>query len=262
MTGRPTADQISLWLDHALSEEESAEFELWLESDPQFAEEVARMQESAPRYRGNDATLRSALPADEPVPEALMARLGLTIPSPAAESDREQTPSNVVDIATARTRRARLFQPQWLAAGAIAASIALGIVMIPGAGVSDPFGSARFQSAMMQTPSQGVASLDDGKTVRPSLSFAAADGRWCREFGLADGKSVQTGVACKTSKGWTVEGLVDGGTTQDGYGAFRTAGGADPTALDAVYKRLGASDPLSGDQEKALIAKAWNKSGD
>ena len=83
----------------------------------------------------------------------------------------------------------------------------------------------------------------------------AADGRWCREFRSGG----ETALACRKDAGrWTIEAHGKAAAGPDA-GSIAMAGGADPAPLDAAYRRLGASDPVSAVQERALIGKGWNR---
>jgi hypothetical protein len=95
--------------------------------------------------------------------------------------------------------------------------------------------------------------LADGRTLTPVLTVRAADGRWCREF-RAGG---ETALACRQdARRWTIEAHGAAASGPDA-GSIAMAGGADPAPLDAAYRRLKASDPVSADEERALIGKAW-----
>lgn len=251
MSARPTPDAIRLWLDDALPEAEMAAFDAALDSDPDFAEEVARMQDNTARYRGNDVRLQAAFPVEDALPANLVARLGLPVSG--------NQSGNVVNLAAARQARAGLRRWPWIAGGALAASIAIGLVLIPHAGAPDIGASESFQTALSQLPAGREIMVDQDARLKPVLSFAAADGRWCREFQLSASKGAQSGIACHADTQWKIETLTKPGTEQQATGGIQTAGGQDTAPLDAVYARLGASDPLTVEKEKYLIAMGWKK---
>jgi anti-sigma-K factor RskA len=228
-------EQIAAFLDGRLSGQELRVFEAELESDPGLAAEVARIA-------GNDDLLRAAFdaPMHEPVDKALIERMGLGVASPVAASAANDNPP---------------FWRRWQlpVGGAIAASLALAMVLQLGGGSNDAF-----SVAMETTPSLVAASLGDQGIVTPQLTFAANDGRFCREF-LKEGGAAETGIACRSDGKWKIEARVKGGFKLQDSGEIATAAGADGTSLDSVYERLGASDPLDAASEKALIEGKWAK---
>jgi hypothetical protein len=111
---------------------------------------------------------------------------------------------------------------------------------------------------MEQLPSRSARTLPDGTRVTPVLSFAAKDGRFCREYTVSGSGG---GIACKGPAGWTVEARSSSGAAPADAGVIRQAGGPDGDALDAAYARLGASDPLSAEAERQLMEHGWEMSG-
>ncbi len=227
-------EQIAAFLDGRLSGEELRVFEAELEGDSALADEVARIA-------GNDDLLRAAFnaPMHEPVDQALIERMGLGGTAPVAASAANDNPP---------------FWRRWQlpVGGAIAASIALAMVLQLGGGSNDAF-----SFAMETTPSSVAVSLGDGSKVTPQLTFAANDGRYCREFLNESGGGAETGIACRSDGQWTIEARVKGGSKLQDLGEIATAAGADSGALDSAYERLGASDPLDATAEKALIEGKW-----
>jgi hypothetical protein len=227
-------EQIAAFLDGRMSEEELRVFEAELESEPGLAEEVARIA-------SNDDLLRAAfdVPMHEPVDQALIERMGLGIASPVAARAANDNPS--------LWRRWQL-----PVGGAIAASLALAMVLQFGRGSDDAF-----SVAMETTPSSVATSLGQQGKVTPQLTFAANDGRFCREFLKENGGAAETGIACRSDGKWKIEARVKGGAKLQDSGEIATAAGADATSLDSVYESLGASDPLDAAAEKTLIEGKW-----
>jgi hypothetical protein len=91
------------------------------------------------------------------------------------------------------------------------------------------------------------------------LSFAAADGRVCREFELYQEAQDFVGVACRAGEGWELEALLASASDLDASrnGGFSQASGHAAGAVDSVLDALGAGDPLSAEEERALIAQGW-----
>ena len=212
--------RLAAWLDGALSPEEAAAFEAELERDPALAERAAEWQ-------ANDAFIAGALRplGEEPLDDAMLARLGLA-----------EAPAAAPPLAAANDN-----PPWWRRhalplGGAIAASLVAALLL-----------------TMPRAPQRDGLSVALDTT--PSLRQARlADGRWCREFRSAG----ETSLACRGDKGWSIEATAKGEGPADG-GEIGLAGGADTTALDAAYRRIGAGDPVGADREAALIAGKWNE---
>jgi hypothetical protein len=110
-------------------------------------------------------------------------------------------------------------------------------------------------AALDRTPSLARAEIAGAATIVPVLSFRAGDGALCREFELSGGEARATGIACRRDEAWRLEALVAGGSASAGED-FAPASGADEKTLERVLQRLGAGDPLSADDEAALLRPA------
>lgn len=232
----PLDERLAAWLDGALSPNEAAAFEREMEADPALAR---RAQE----WKANDAFIAGALApiAEAPIDADLLARMGLGLEQAA------------VPQASAVPRAANDNPPWWRRhalplGGAVAASLAAALLLaVPGGSQRDDF-----SVALDTTPSLGQVRLADGRTIQPTLTVRAADGRWCREYR----SGAESGLACRDGEGWKVE-ATGKRSGPDGSGDIGLAAGADGSALDAAYSRIGAGDPLGGAEEARLIAKGW-----
>lgn len=238
-------ERLSAYLDGQLSEEEVRALEARLAVEPELAKQLEA-------FRGVDASLRA--PFDklltEPVPDRFLRLLD------DVDDDAKSLPrAEVIDLADVRARRqakqAGSLWSSWQARGALAASLVVALVAVAQirTGGSSEQG---IETALNETPSGQSRQLSSGATITPRLSFAAKDGRYCREFAL----SGQTGIACRMDDGWQIEAKVKTESQPDAASEFATAGGAG-AGLDDVYKRLGASDPIDPERERALINKGW-----
>ncbi|MGE3689974.1 MAG: anti-sigma factor [Novosphingobium sp.] len=227
---RDRDERLAAWLDGVMPADEVAEFEAELASDPELA---LRAQ----RWKANDARIAGAFApiAGQELDSALLEAMGLGEPAslPAAANDNP---------------------PWWRRhalplGGAIAASLLCVVLLTQ---YRKPVQSDAFQVALETTPSRGEARLADGRVLRPSLTVRAKDGRYCREYSVAG----DIGLACRKEGKWSVEaeGKGDGPANGSDIGL---AAGADGSALDQAYSRIGASDPLDEKAEADLIAKGW-----
>lgn len=232
-------ERIAAYLDGAMSDAEVELFEQEMARDPQLATEVERLA-------SNDSLLREAFAetADNGIDDAFLKRMALgqlappTSPAlPAAANDNSP------------------FWRRWqvpLGAG-IAAALALALTFtLRGGAAQSPVGLA-----LEQTPSGQVATLDNGATITPVLSFKAGDGRFCREFTYAAASGERGAIACRNAKNWSVEAWGDGAATLPDPDEIALASGAGETSLDEAYASLGAGDPLQMSEENDLIAKGW-----
>lgn len=110
-------------------------------------------------------------------------------------------------------------------------------------------------AALDQTPSLGRADIAQAAVIVPVLTFRAGDGALCREFELSGGDARATGIACRRDEAWRLEALVAGGSASIGD-SFAPASGADEKTLERVLERLQASDPLSAEDEAAVLKPA------
>jgi Putative zinc-finger len=236
-------ERLSAYLDGALSPDDAKQLEADMLADPKLAERLAALKAS-------DETLRAAFagPMTDAVPDRFMALLD--VPKSA----------EVVNFAAVRAKRdaawTRTAWFDWRAGAALAASLIA--VVVVGSQVRTPTApdatQIAFNTALDQTPSGQRVTLANGTVISPRLSFAARDGRFCREY--ANGADL--GVACRGTEGWQVEALAKGRATPGGDEGYATAGG-DGGALDPAYARLGAGDPLDAKAESDLIAKGWTR---
>lgn len=228
-----TEVQLAAFLDGAMAEPEAAAFEARLASDPDLA---AR----AERWLANDRRISAAFAplALEPIPSELLESMGLAEPK---NSPAERSAAN--DNAPWWRRHALPL------GGAMAAGLAAILLLVP----QESAGPERDLSFALETGrSLAPVQLADGRTITPTLTVKAADGRWCREY--RDEASV--GLACRKAGRWKIEAQGAGSGPATGS-EIAVAAGADGSALDEGFKRLGAGDPLDADTEAELIAQGW-----
>jgi uncharacterized protein (UPF0335 family) len=124
------------------------------------------------------------------------------------------------------------------------------------AGLSVVASGSRLFEVIDTTPSGEAISLD-GQTVTPVLSFAAADGRACREVEVSSGRDQSIAILCREDESWRVEILVaSGASSSSGY---ETVGDEAGAAVEQVYSRLGGASAMSADEERAMMARDWRR---
>ena len=256
------------YADGELTGEEAARAAELVRTDPQAAQIVADMRETA-----RLAAAAFAGPMHEPVPDRLIAAVrGTAVDEPA-------TSGTVVPFA--RRSRARPAVAGW--GMAMAASVALVI------GIGGGFGTAQFwddtgqpgtpvrHAAMsgpdfqqaLETAASGVpVSIDiagDGTSaeILPVLTFRDDSGGICREFqtSLTDpaGTEIGFGVACRTDDGtWRNEVLVAGPVATGDGGTIRTASGGNQARFREIVDSFITDDVVFPDEERALIDGNWD----
>jgi anti-sigma-K factor RskA len=110
-------------------------------------------------------------------------------------------------------------------------------------------------AALEKTPSGESVTTADASRMRLVLSFAAKDGRFCREFDVAARNAASVGVACRENGAWRLEALLAAKPQEDGV--YSPASGYNTNAFDDVVTSLMKDAPLDKDQESALIGRGW-----
>jgi anti-sigma-K factor RskA len=227
-----TEQELAAYADGELSGDDAARVEQAVAADPSLAAKVDR-------HRALRATLSAhfAPVADQPLPDRLTALL--------------QQDDKVVQLAPLRDARrtgARLPRWSWIAAPALAASLALALFLPRGDGTTayaDPQLAATLDGQL-------VAQQASNAETRILLSFARDDGDYCRAYVSPD----QSGIACRDAQGWA---LVErfGGVPVSG-GEYQQAG--SPLAdLMAKAQDMAANGALDAQQEQAARAQGWRE---
>lgn len=228
-----TDETLLAWLDGELDSEAGARVEATLAADPDLRMRLDRQRRLRDRLSAHYAPI-----AEEPVPPRLRALLE----------------PEIVDLTAARARRAR---PLWQTFAAIAATLVLGIAIgtqIPG-GASGPVVvdgrgmMARGTLADALDHQLAAAQAPDAAT-RIGVSFARADGQWCRTFDSA----AVAGVACRDNGQWRLM-MTAPGTLRQGA-EYRQAGSESPLVLQAAQELM-AGEPLDAAGERRQRDAGW-----
>lgn len=116
----------------------------------------------------------------------------------------------------------------------------------------------RLAQALETIPSRadGWDTLQDGSQLRAVLTFPAADGRWCREFLLANDEKHWRGVACRDDDTWVTQ-VMGSEVFLEQETHYRTAGAADDMAVARFIDNTAADVALGPAREQALIEAGW-----
>ncbi|MEP4485458.1 MAG: hypothetical protein ABJ013_07510 [Halioglobus sp.] len=150
---------------------------------------------------------------------------------------------------------------------AVAASIAVaaGVIMVPKWGAEstlNPISNSAYDVQLSQTlestpsMSEGWAQLEDGRAVRPILSFKADSGTWCREFLVQQDSSAERGIACRSNNEWNIEVLaateVPGSANE-----YRPAGSSNQASVSQYMAEKAVGVAAGKEEEAQLIATQW-----
>jgi len=243
-----TDEELVAFLHGELGEEASASIEAVLLADPELAQRAERMAEQDEQIR-----LAFAPILEEEVPE----RLSAIVTAKSAEAD-------VIDFATAKAKRGRAGWglPQL---GAMAASLVLGLFigqsLIDGSSntaeeallVATQGGlrvNPEVQEVLSKSPSGRAVSVAGLGKVDVAITFAANDGRLCRQFALEGSTRTDDAVACRDGGEWKLEAL---GLRPEASGEMRTAGGDVSPAVVSTVDGMIAGEPLLGAAEASAL---------
>lgn len=114
----------------------------------------------------------------------------------------------------------------------------------------------RLFEAIDATPSGQEIGLD-GQTLTPVLSFTAADGRACREVEMSSGRDQSIAILCREDQSWRVEILV--ASVASSSLGYETVGDEAGATVEQVYARLGGAGAMSAEEERAMMARDWQR---
>lgn len=231
-------EEIAAYTDGELDGPERARVEAAIVADPALRAQVAAHRALKARLAAHFAPI-----AAEPVPERLSSLLH-------ASGGGAEVIDFTAAVARRRTKAVRA-RRQWLrwAAPALAASLALGFLVLRPGGLPDGYADGDLATTL--NTRLAANQPNDGAT-RILLSFPNAQGELCRGFAGA----AQSGIACRDATGWRIERAL-GGVDLQGTD-FRQAGSAG-TELMAAMQDMAAGAPLDAAAEEAARARAWRR---
>jgi hypothetical protein len=221
-----TPEELAAFADGELAEPRRSQIAAEIAQDGALAAEVERHRALKDRLGAHFAPI-----LDQPVPEELKALL-------------VGGKAKVADLTAARQRRA-FPRWGWVAAPALAASLALA-VFLPG-GTSEGYAGSELAAVL---DDRLVAQQGGDEPVRVLLSFRDEAGAYCRAFTGAE----QGGIACRDQTGWQLRFETEGA---DGQGTDYRMAGADPAELLERAQDMAVGAALNSSQEEAAKAAGW-----
>lgn len=250
-------EQLSAYLDGVLPDSEMDAITDALANSDELTARLARL-------RSADAWLQEQFSEldETPIRQETLDLIANHGAAPAAESN------NVVSFQKPAPARTPSGWPAW--GQAIAASVTLVVGVLTGMQIdsgSQPNESPQqvaglivvsspLYPVLQNTASMQSTALSGGRIATPTLSFASADGTYCRELTIVDARTENRSLACQAEGGWLVRASVTTPKTPETDG-FTTAS-ASTQLIDDAVRSLMQGDSLSLDQEKNLIEMGWN----
>lgn len=225
---------LSMYIDNELDAERTIALVERLRAEPALSERLSAME-------CNDVAVRTLYTqADQDIPEHLAAMV---------QAD------NVVVVSFAQRWQT------WATATA-AASCAAIIALVVNFNQStdlNPMTMDILLANSLETSRSSAAgweSLGDDRQFRSVLTFPAADGRWCREYLLAQEGSHWRGVACRDEGQW-VNQVVGSEVFLEQETQYRPAGVDDSETVARFIDETATDVALGPQQEAALISSGW-----
>lgn len=223
-------ETLAAYAEGQLDAAERLRVEAAIAADPTLADEVAAHKALKERLRAHFAPI-----ADMPVPDRLRNAV--------------RPPAEVIDLAAVRKARGS----RWIMSGAIAASLALGLVVGTQVRDSGPIGNEGgrivAQGALDKALTSQLAAAQ-AQPIRIPLSFRNAQGRYCRVFDAG----ATAGIACRDDQLWVIDRLQSGGGAGDVQ--YRQAGSAMGEIM-AAAQAMAPDGALPPQQEEAAKARGW-----
>ncbi len=241
---------LSQYLDGELPQPECSALERRLAAEPALRREWQRIKQTDEQVR---ALVNSAQASRVPPHVAAMLQ--------DAPTERQDNPAGA-KVLRFPSRPARTAAGLAIAASLIAA-VGLTLTNLGGEDSQLHHPALATNSGVAQALESAPSSLEQwiaigaDSELRPVLSFAGAEERWCREYVVRQHAQQWRGVACRDTQGWSTEIVVaDASLTANGA-QYQPAGAGDAEMI-ANYVDTNATDiPLSSEQEAALITRHW-----
>jgi anti-sigma-K factor RskA len=239
-------ETLAAYADGELAPDEAAKVEAAIVADPDLARQV-----EAHRALRAQLTAHFAPVLEAPVPDRL------------ADLLKPKESAQVIDLAAVRRAReeerpvVETKRPRWAMGGALAASLALGLVVgriaIPTGPVASEGGQLVARGDLARALTTQLASAQDGKDVRILLSFEARDGRYCRGFE----QGATAGIACREGSDWRIL-RTQAGTAPRSAGAYAQAG-SQTAEIMVVAQDMAAGGAFDSTAERKARDAGWTR---
>jgi hypothetical protein len=203
----------------------------------------------------DDAGLAKAVEAERALRARLSAHFDPVASEPLPDRLTAMFTTNIADLGEHRAvKTARRYRPSFVQWGAMAASLALGLVvggtLFDRHGyVSDDGGQMVASGALANALQTQLASTQGPNAeIRIGTSFANAEGEYCRTFESA----TLDGIACNQGGDWQLRRTMSGG----GSSVYRQASAGE---LAEAAAAMMADDPLDAAAEKAALQSGWKR---
>ncbi|HEY1124199.1 MAG TPA: hypothetical protein VGE65_01090 [Sphingobium sp.] len=239
-------ETLAAYADGELSPADAAKVEEAIAAQPDLAKQVEAHR-----------ALRAQLSAhfdpilDAPVPDRL------------ADLLRPRESAQVIDLAAVRRTRegelpvTKAPRTRWAMGGALAASLALGLVVgrvaIPGGSVASENGQLVARGELANALTTQLASAQDGKDVRILLSFEAKDGRYCRGYE----QGATAGIACREGSDWQLV-RTQSGVPSKSQSPYAQASSQTAEIMTAAQD-MAAGNALDATAERAARNGDWTR---
>jgi hypothetical protein len=236
-------ERLAAYADGQLPPDEAARVAAAIAADPALSRQVAA-------HRALRATLSAhfAPILDESVPPRLAAMLE------ASRADEAEGDDNVIDFGAMLAARARPAPRRWMMGGAIAASLALGLVLgtqVPRGGLMRESGGHLVAEGALDRALTGQLAGESGGDTRILLSFRDARGGYCRGFETGG----TAGIACRADGHWAIVRSQSGGASEPA-GDFRQAG-SQAAQIMAAAQDMATGPALDPEAERTARDAGW-----
>jgi len=239
-------ETLAAYADGELAPADAAKVEEAIAADPDLAKQVAAHR-----------ALRAQLSAHfDPILDA-------PVPGSLADLLKPRESAQVIDLAAVRRAREeeqpleKAPRTRWAMGGALAASLALGLVFgrvaVPTEPIASHDGGLVARGELSDALTTQLASAQDGKQVRILVSFRAKDGRYCRGFE----QGATAGIACREDGNWQIlrtQSGVHAGT----QGAYAQAA-SQASEIMAVAQDMATSGAFNSTDERKARDAGWTR---
>lgn len=99
--------------------------------------------------------------------------------------------------------------------------------------------------------------ISNGRTATPQLTFASADGNFCRQVSLSSQSSNAAAIFCRDGEGWRPQVVAFG--LPKSSPDYQTASAGRSPALEAFLDARMSGAPMTADEEAKLLNRGWAK---